>query len=101
MTANAAKRATPTGEPSAGLRSTVATYNRETGMGSVNRARYSNPVFDQALAAAMKVLDDAKREEMLQEATRIVIESLRGVVWGDHPNGGPEDPKNLRVHITR
>ncbi len=64
---------TPTGEPSAGLRSTVATYNRETGMGSVNRARYSNPEFDKELEAAMRVLDDSKREQMLQRATRTVI----------------------------
>ncbi len=61
---------TPTGEPGAGLRSTVATYDRELGLGSVNRARYSNPAFDKQLLAAMQVLDDHRREEMLQEATR-------------------------------
>ena len=67
---------TTTGEPGAGLRSTVATYDRELGMGSVNRARYTNPVFDQQLAAAMRMLDDAKREQMLQEATRTVIDDV-------------------------
>lgn len=64
---------TSTGEPSAGLRSTVATYDRELGLGSVNRARYSNPAFDQELIAAMRVLDDRRREQLLQEATRMVI----------------------------
>jgi peptide/nickel transport system substrate-binding protein len=67
---------TATGEPGAGLRSTVATYDAATGMGSVNRARYSNPVFDQQLVAAMRELDDAKREQMLQQATRTVIDDV-------------------------
>ncbi len=67
---------TTTGEPGAGLRSTAATYDRELGMGSVNRARYSNPAFDQQLAAAMRMLDDAKRERLLQEATRTVIDDV-------------------------
>lgn len=62
-----------TGEPGAGLRSTVATFDASRGLGSVNRARYSNPAFDEQLLAAMRELDDAKRERMLQDATRTVI----------------------------
>ncbi len=80
---------TTTGEPGAGLRSTVATYDRESGMGAVNRARYSNTAFDQQLAAAMPVLDDGKREQLLQQATRTVINDvgiipihLQKNVWG-------------------
>ncbi len=64
---------TSTGEPGAGLRSCVATYDAAHGMGSVNRARYSNPEFDKQLVAAMQILDDDKREAMLQEATRTVM----------------------------
>ena len=67
---------TPTGEPSVGLRSTVATYDQKLGLGSVNRARYSNPAFDQQLLAASHELDDGKRERMLQEATRTVIDDV-------------------------
>ena len=67
---------TPTGEPSVGLRSTVASHDAKLGLGSVNRARYSNPVFDRQLAAAMQVLDDGKREALLQEATRTVINDV-------------------------
>ncbi len=67
---------TSTGEPGAGLRSTVATFDAAKGLGSVNRARYSNPAFDQQLAAAMRELDDAKREQMLEEATRTVIDDV-------------------------
>ncbi len=62
-----------TGEPMAGLRSVAATYDQARGTGAVNRGRYSNPAFDAALAAAANELDDAKREAMLQEATRMLI----------------------------
>ena len=62
-----------TGEPLVGLRSVAATYSRERGTGAVNRGRYSNPVFDAALDAAGRELDDPRREALLQEATRVVI----------------------------
>jgi peptide/nickel transport system substrate-binding protein len=64
---------TSTGEPLAGLRSVAATYSRERGTGAVNRGRYSNPAFDRALDLASRELDDSRREAMLQEATRIVV----------------------------
>jgi peptide/nickel transport system substrate-binding protein len=62
-----------TGEPLAGLRSVAMTYNRDLGTGSVNRGRYSNPEFDRALQAASRELDDARRDAMLQDATRILV----------------------------
>ena len=81
-----------TGEPSAGLRSVLATYNRETGMGSVNRFRYSNPAFDRGLAAAVMELDDAKRERMLQDVTRLAMNDIAMIpthlqrnVWAMRP----------------
>jgi peptide/nickel transport system substrate-binding protein len=61
------------GEPSAGLRSVLATFDARTGMGSVNRFRYSNPKFDEGLVAAMRELDEAKRDRMLQAVTRLAI----------------------------
>ena len=65
-----------TGETSAALRSTLATYDRAKGMGAVNCGRYSNPEFDAKLLAAMAEMDDGKREHMLQEATRFVMEDV-------------------------
>ncbi|MBR0652954.1 ABC transporter substrate-binding protein [Roseomonas terrae] len=62
-----------TGEPLAGLRSVAMTYNRERGTGSVNRGRYSNPEFDQTLLSASRELNDARREALLQDATRILV----------------------------
>jgi peptide/nickel transport system substrate-binding protein len=61
------------GEPSAGLRSVLATFDAAKGMGSVNRFRYSNPKFDEGLIAAMRELDENKREAMLQAVTRLAI----------------------------
>lgn len=62
-----------TGEPSGGLRSVLATFDRARGMGSVNRGRYSNPAFDALLMAGMAEMDDAKRESLLQDAARLAI----------------------------
>ena len=61
------------GEMSNPLRSLVATPNREKGMGGTNRGRYSNPAMDAKLEAAMRSVDDRKREALLQEASRLVI----------------------------
>jgi peptide/nickel transport system substrate-binding protein len=63
-----------TGEPMAGLRSIAATYDRARGTGSVNRGRYSNPEFDTLLASAARELDAPKREALLRQATRVVVE---------------------------
>jgi peptide/nickel transport system substrate-binding protein len=63
-----------TGEPSAGMRSVLATYDRTAGMGAVNRGRYASPDFDALLMRGMRELDDAKREALLQEAMRLAID---------------------------
>jgi peptide/nickel transport system substrate-binding protein len=63
-----------TGEPLTGMRSTMGTYDRTRGTGAVNRARYSNPAMDEALAAAARELDDGKREAMLRDLARMAAE---------------------------
>ncbi|MBX6376509.1 MAG: ABC transporter substrate-binding protein [Acetobacteraceae bacterium] len=62
-----------TGETGGAMRSVLATYDRERGMGAVNRGRYSNPEFDSRLIAATQEMDDEKRERMLQDAMRFVM----------------------------
>jgi peptide/nickel transport system substrate-binding protein len=62
-----------TGETSAAMRSSLATFDREQGLGAVNRGRYSNPEFDARLVAAMRELDDERRERMLQDAMRFAM----------------------------
>lgn len=65
-----------TGEPMAGLRSVAATFDQARGTGAVNRGRYSNPDFDAALVRAGRELDDARREDMLRQATRMLVEDV-------------------------
>jgi peptide/nickel transport system substrate-binding protein len=57
-----------------GLSGILATYNKDAGTGSLNRARYSNPQFDAALQKAAAEFDEAKRNQMLADATRIAME---------------------------
>ncbi len=83
---------TSTGEPLAGLRSVAMTYNRDAGTGSVNRGRYANPEFDTALRAASRELDDARREALLFDATRILVRDqgiisthLQKNIWAMRP----------------
>lgn len=55
------------------LSNVLATYDREAGMGAFNRARYSNPDFDTVLKQALAEFDEAKRNQLLEEAARIVF----------------------------
>jgi peptide/nickel transport system substrate-binding protein len=62
------------GDSSAGLIGIVGTYNKEAGIGQLNRTRYSNPELDALLAKAVAEFDKEKRDKMLADATRIAIE---------------------------
>ena len=57
-----------------GLTGILATYDAEKGTGSLNRARYSNPTFDDALRQASAEFDEAKRNALLAAATKIAME---------------------------
>ncbi|AWV22878.1 Dipeptide-binding protein [Roseomonas mucosa] len=65
--------AATSGEASTMLRALLATQDKELGTGASNRGHYSNPAFDTKLNEAMRTLDDAKREAILQEATRMAM----------------------------
>ena len=58
---------------SEGLRSVLATYDAKTGMGALNRARYSNPEFDHVLGQAAVEFDETKRNALLADATRVAM----------------------------
>ena len=64
------------GEMSSPLKSLVATYNKEAGTGPTNAGRYSNPAMDELLKTAMTTIDDAERENMLQEAEQMVLDDF-------------------------
>ena len=57
-----------------GLSGVVASYDKDAGTGSLNRARYSNKQFDTILQQAATEFDEAKRNALLAEATRVAME---------------------------
>jgi peptide/nickel transport system substrate-binding protein len=57
-----------------GLTGVLATYDATAGTGSLNRARYSNKQFDAVLGLAAAEFDEAKRNKLLAEATRVAME---------------------------
>lgn len=59
------------GNSSEGLRAVLGTYDATKGTGALNRARYSNPIFDAALGQAAGMFDEGQRNAKLREATRI------------------------------
>jgi peptide/nickel transport system substrate-binding protein len=64
---------TGTGESSSSLKALLMTYNRDKGYGTANRGRYSNGKVDALTEDALAIVDDAKREAMLQRATELAI----------------------------
>ena len=68
--------AADTAEASSPLKALLATFSKEKGMGATNRGRYSNPKMDETLTQALAIVDDTKRERMLQQATEIAVNDL-------------------------
>ena len=67
---------TSSGEASNPLRSLLATYSPQRGFGGSNRGRYSNPAMDAAMEAALRTLDNERREALLREATTIAMDDV-------------------------
>ncbi|SFJ92286.1 peptide/nickel transport system substrate-binding protein [Bosea sp. OK403] len=69
--------AVETGEASGVLGPILESYGEKAGQG--NRGRYSNPQVDKALSEARATLDDARREQLLRQATETAMTDL-GVI---------------------
>ena len=65
-----------TGEASSPLRSLLATFNRDKGLGAVNWGRYSNVKVDYLIEQALQQVDDENRRTMLQKATELAMSDL-------------------------
>jgi len=65
-----------TGEASSPLKSLLASFDREKGMGASNRGRYSNPQVDKLINDALATVDDRKRADLLARATEVAIEDV-------------------------
>lgn len=62
-----------TGEMSSPLKALLATYDTSRGYGGTNAGRYSNPEMDDLLTEALRTVDDAARQELLREASRLAM----------------------------
>ncbi|MDP4796584.1 MAG: ABC transporter substrate-binding protein [Rhodospirillales bacterium] len=69
-----------TGEASSPLKSLLATYDKDKGMGSSNRGRHSSAKMDAVLAEALAAVDDDKRAALLAKATDIGIGEEMGII---------------------
>jgi len=65
-----------TGEASSPLKSLLATFDRDKGMGASNRGRYSNLQVDKLIDDALATVDDSKRAGLLARATELAIEDV-------------------------
>jgi len=65
-----------TAESSSPLRSHLATFDKDRGMGTFAWGRYSNKQVDELIDKALATVDDKQREKLLQEATAIAIGEL-------------------------
>jgi peptide/nickel transport system substrate-binding protein len=57
-----------------GLTGVLASFDAAQGTGSLNRGRYSNPVFDDVLRHASAEFDEPKRSALLAQATGIAMD---------------------------
>jgi peptide/nickel transport system substrate-binding protein len=65
-----------TAEASSPLRSLLATFNRDKGLGAINWGRYSNVKVDYLIEQALQQVDDENRRTMLQRATELAMSDL-------------------------
>jgi len=80
-----------TGETSNPLKAVCASFDRDAGMGAANGGRYSNAELDRLLRQALRTMDDAERNALLAEASRIAFEDVAIIplhhevsVWAAH-----------------
>ena len=69
-----------TGEASSPLKSILATYSKEKGLGASNRSLRTIPGFDDVLDEALATVDDGKRAALLAKATEIAIGREQAII---------------------
>ncbi|WP_197434324.1 ABC transporter substrate-binding protein [Agrobacterium vitis] len=99
-----------TGEVSGALRNVIHTFDKESGLGSNNRTRYSNPEIDALIQEGMRTIDDAKRLAIYQDACAKAMAGIAIVplyypisVWGTAANlrfPGRSDERTLAMDFS-
>jgi len=64
---------TATGEMSNTLNALLVTPNKDKGLGTTNRSRYSNPELDKLVAESANQMDDAARAATLAKASELAM----------------------------
>ena len=62
-----------TGEMSSPLKALLATKDKDRGYGGTNAGQYSNVAMDDLLTLALATVDDAKRQDLLREASSVAM----------------------------
>jgi hypothetical protein len=65
-----------TGDSSVLLNSVLRTRDRDRGHGAANRTNYSNAELDRLTGEAEREMDDAKRDQLLQQASLVAINDV-------------------------
>jgi peptide/nickel transport system substrate-binding protein len=65
-----------TGEAGSSLKALVRTRDDAIGGGASNRGRYSNPALDALIDRSLAAFDDAEREKLMIDATRLAMEDV-------------------------
>jgi peptide/nickel transport system substrate-binding protein len=81
---------TTSGDSLRGLRQVMATYDKENGVGTFNRGRFSNNAFDELIAKASATFDETQKAELLEQAAQIGFEQEQAIlplyfeqlIWG-------------------
>jgi peptide/nickel transport system substrate-binding protein len=101
---------TSTGEMSNTLNSLLVTPNKEKGVGTTNRSRYSNPEMDRLVEQSATQMDPAKRGDLLAKASEIAMADFAMLpihfehsVWAmkkDIAFGGRADQMTMVQHVS-
>ncbi|MCX7342089.1 MAG: ABC transporter substrate-binding protein [Hyphomicrobiales bacterium] len=85
-----------TGETSGSLLALLGTVDRAKGSGGANRGRYSNKVFDDKLAEALRTVDDARRAVLLAEVSEIGMKDV-GIIPSHYQTNVWASKKGIKV----
>ena len=64
------------GEASSPLKALIHTFDKDAGLGATNRGRHSDAAIDAKIKEALATVDDAKRQDLLAEATEMAMENV-------------------------
>lgn len=71
---------TTSGDSTRGLYQVLASYDKEAGIGTFNRGRFSDAGFDAVMHAAAATFDETEQAQLLQQAAQIAFGEQQGIL---------------------